>query len=90
MEAGPDRRFKIGELARATGLTVRTLHHCDGIGLLRASDRTDAGYRLYTPCDVGRLYQVAELRKLGFSLAAVGGLLQEGADPRRAVRLQLE
>jgi DNA-binding transcriptional MerR regulator len=81
---------KIGELARETGLTVRTLHHYDAVGLLPASERTDAGCRLYTPADVGRLYQIVALRRLGFSLAAIGELLQEGRDPREAVRLQLE
>ncbi|HEY0996021.1 MAG TPA: MerR family DNA-binding transcriptional regulator, partial [Gemmatimonadaceae bacterium] len=39
--------WKIGDLARETGLTVRTLHHYDEIGLLRPGQRTESGYRLY-------------------------------------------
>jgi hypothetical protein len=48
--------LKIGELARRTGLTVRTLHHYDAIGLLKPSARSDAGYRLYGRNDVARLH----------------------------------
>ena len=44
--------LKIGQLANHAGLTVRTLHHYDAIGLLRPSVRTDAGYRLYDRDDV--------------------------------------
>jgi DNA-binding transcriptional MerR regulator len=58
--------LKVGELARRTGLTVRTLHHYDEIGLLNPSLHTEAGYRLYTAGDVARLQQVLSLRQLGF------------------------
>ena len=57
--------LKVGELARRTGLTVRTLHHYDEIGLLRPSLHTESGHRLYTAADVGRLQQVVSLRQLG-------------------------
>jgi len=60
--------LKVGELAKRTGLTVRTLHHYDEIGLLKPSLRTEAGYRLYTAGDVARLQQVLSLRQLGFAL----------------------
>jgi DNA-binding transcriptional MerR regulator len=60
--------LRVGELARRTGLTVRTLHHYDAIGLLKPSLHTEAGYRLYTAGDVARLQQVRSLRQLGFSL----------------------
>jgi MerR family transcriptional regulator, thiopeptide resistance regulator len=90
MTTAADKRWKIGELARATGLTVRTLHHYDAVGLLPPSERSEAGYRLYTGVDVERLYEIVALRKLGLSLEAIGGLLLEGADPREAARLQLE
>src|SRR5215471_13396340 len=63
--------LKVGELARRTGLTVRTLHHYDEIGLLRPSLHTEAGHRLYTADDVARLQQVLSLRQLGFSLEEV-------------------
>src|SRR5437879_10892711 len=67
--------LKVGELARRTGLTVRTLHHYDEIGLLRPSLHTEAGHRLYTAGDVARLQQVMSLRRLGFSLEDVRGCL---------------
>ena len=65
------RSWKIGELARATGLTVRTLHHYDSLGLLRPSERSPAGYRLYGAEDVVRLQKIVSLRRLGFSLDAI-------------------
>jgi DNA-binding transcriptional MerR regulator len=88
------RTWKVGELAARTGLTVRTLHHYDAIGLLSPSGRTDtvhgAGHRLYTAADLARLYQVMSLKQLGFSLEQIGEYLT-GADydPREVVRLQL-
>src|SRR5438477_6786336 len=63
--------LKVGELARRTRLTVRTLHHYDEIGLLKPSLHTEAGHRLYTSGDVARLQQVISLRQLGFSLEEV-------------------
>jgi DNA-binding transcriptional MerR regulator len=63
--------MKVGELAKRTGLTVRTLHHYDEIGLLKPSLHTGAGYRLYTDRDVARLQQVISLRQLGFSLEEI-------------------
>ena len=63
--------LKIGELARRTGLTVRTLHHYDAIGLLRPSLRTDADHRLYTAADVARLQHIRSLRQLGFALEEI-------------------
>src|SRR4029078_12020080 len=63
--------LQVGELAKRTGLTVRTLHHYDEIGLLKPSSHSDSGYRLYTAADVARLQQVMSLRQLGFSLDEV-------------------
>jgi DNA-binding transcriptional MerR regulator len=68
--------LKVGELARRTGLTVRTLHHYDEIGLLQPSLHTEAGHRLYTAGDVARLQQVISLRQLGFSLEEVRACLE--------------
>jgi DNA-binding transcriptional MerR regulator len=68
--------WKVGDLARRTGLTVRTLHHYDAIGLLRPSLRTASGHRLYTACDVARLQQVRSLRQLGFTLEEIRDCLR--------------
>lgn len=72
---GDGRRWKVGELAEATGLTVRTLHHWDEMGLVRPSARTASGHRLYEGGDVRRAYEVVALRELGLSLEAIGDVL---------------
>jgi DNA-binding transcriptional MerR regulator len=66
MEGGES--LKVGDLARRTGLTVRTLHHYDEIGLLSPSRRTRSGHRLYAVSEVRRLQQIASLRHVGLSL----------------------
>ncbi len=68
--------LKVGELARRSGLTVRTLHHWDEIGLLRPSRHTAAGHRLYEKKDVARLHRICSLRFLGFGLAEIARLLE--------------
>jgi len=83
--------WKVGELAGATGLTVRTLHHYDEIGLLRPSRRTPSGHRLYTGRDVARLQQVTSLRELGFPLDEIRGVLDRRAvSPRETIALHLK
>ena len=83
--------LQIGEVARAAGLTVRTLHHYDEIGLLVPSGRSESGYRLYSDADVRRLYRILALRGMGFPLEEIAAtLVREGEDPRPAVRRHLE
>ena len=80
----------MGELAQRTGLTVRTLHHYDAIGLLKPSLHTEAGYRLYTAGDIARLQQVLSLRQLGFSLDEVRECLDRpGFSPLEVIGLHL-
>ncbi|WKJ90044.1 MerR family transcriptional regulator [Methylomonas montana] len=67
--------LKVGDLAKRCGLTVRTLHHYDSIGLLKPSARSDSGYRLYNRADISRLHQIQALRRFGLSLAAIGDIL---------------
>jgi DNA-binding transcriptional MerR regulator len=82
--------LKVGELAALAGLTVRTLHHYDSIGLLQPSARSDAGYRLYDRNDVARLHQIQALRSFGMSLADVGLYLDSPAgSPLAVVERQL-
>jgi DNA-binding transcriptional MerR regulator len=82
--------LKVGDLARRTGLTVRTLHHYDEIGLLRPSGHTEAGHRLYTAADVARLQQVLSLRQLGFSLEEVRACLDRADfSPLEVINLHL-
>ncbi len=61
----------VGEVARRAGLTVRTLHHYDEIGLVVPERRTEAGYRLYGHREVERLQEVLFFRELGFGLDAI-------------------
>ncbi|MFI6045377.1 MerR family transcriptional regulator [Nocardia sp. NPDC051321] len=70
---------KVGELATATGLTVRTLHYYDEIGLLSPSGRSGAGHRLYSNDDVQRLYRIGLLRNLGLRLDEVAAALDDPA-----------
>jgi DNA-binding transcriptional MerR regulator len=84
------RTWKTGQLAEASGLTVRTLRHWDAIGLLSPSRRTDAGHREYDEPDLARLYQVLALRGLGLSLDTIAVCLDVGIDPRRLVRDHLD
>lgn len=83
--------LKVGELARRTGLTIRTLHHYDDIGLLRPSLHTESGHRLYTASDVARLQQVLSLRQLGFGLEQISDCLNRpGFSPLEVIRLHVE
>ncbi len=81
----------VGELSELAGVTVRTLHHYDEIGLLCPSERSQAGYRLYSYEDVGRLQEIIVWRQLGFSLAEIQQLLDDPAHNRiQALRRQRE
>ncbi|MDQ3714507.1 MAG: MerR family transcriptional regulator [Actinomycetota bacterium] len=68
--------FSIGELADLAGVTVRTLHHYDRIGLLRPGHRSAAGYRCYTGPDADRLAQILGYRELGFALDEIRRILE--------------
>jgi DNA-binding transcriptional MerR regulator len=82
--------LKVGQLARRTWLTVRTLHHYDEIGLLKPSLHTEAGHRLYTADDVVRLQQVLSLRQLGFSLEEIRDCLDRADfSPLQVIDLHL-
>ncbi|WP_422931499.1 MerR family transcriptional regulator [Singulisphaera sp. PoT] len=82
--------LKVGELAKQSGLTVRTLHHYDEIGLLKPSQHSESGYRLYTRAEVVRLQQVLSLRQLGFSLEEIRDCLDgPGFSPSELLRLHI-
>ncbi|GAA1902570.1 MerR family transcriptional regulator [Lapillicoccus jejuensis] len=70
-----DRALTVGQVADELGVTVRTLHHYDGIGLVSPSERSAAGYRLYTEADLQRLTTVVVYRRLGFPLEEIRALL---------------
>lgn len=67
---------RIGDLAQRTGLSIRTLHYYDEIGLLSPSHRNNAGHRFYDRQDIIQLQQILSLRQLGFSLDEIRDCLQ--------------
>ncbi len=86
-----ENHWKVSELAERAHVTVRTLHHYDEIGLLVPSERTSAGYRLYTEADLERLYRILLYRELGFTLEAMAGMMDDpGHDRAAALRAQRE
>ncbi len=83
------RLCKAQEFAERAGVTVRTLHHYDRLGLLAPSGRTEAGYRLYGDRDLVRLEQILALKFIGFPLREIRRLLKKDAkDLAGALRRQ--
>lgn len=77
----------VGDVSKRTGISIRTLHHYDEIGLVKPSSRSEAGYRLYAQKDVERLQQVLFYRALGLPLEEIARLLSDPDADRRAVLL---
>lgn len=69
--------MRIGEVARRSGVSARMLRHYESIGLLEPSERTSAGYREYSDADIGRIFHIEGLRRLGMSLAEVREVLDD-------------
>ncbi|GAA2794851.1 MerR family transcriptional regulator [Streptomyces showdoensis] len=81
--------YSVGQVAGFAGVTVRTLHHYDAIGLLSPGGRSPAGHRRYADADLDRLQQILFYRELGFPLEEVAVLLDDPrADPREHLRRQ--
>lgn len=85
-----ERAWRIGDVAVATGLSVRALHHYHQIGLVTPSERTATGHRRYTDADLRRLYLVTALRQLGLSLDQIGKVLAADVPVRDVIDEQLE
>lgn len=71
--------YSVGQVAGFAGVTVRTLHHYDEVGLLSPGERTSAGYRRYTEPDLDRLQRILFYRELGFSLEEIAAILDDPA-----------
>ena len=67
----------VGQMAELSGVTVRTLHHYDALGLLTPGARSAAGYRLYEDADCERLQEILFYRELGFGLERINLLLRD-------------
>ncbi|GGI33881.1 MULTISPECIES: MerR family transcriptional regulator [Bradyrhizobium] len=85
------RRWRrIGELADATGVTVRALRHYEQTGLLTASQRTCGGHRMYDADSLTRVYHIVALRRLGLSLQEIRSALEGRSSLSRLLSEQLE
>jgi len=84
------KQWKVGDLAKLTGLTVRTLRFYDQIGLFVPSGSTESGHRLYKESDLWRLHQILSLKELGLSLEEIKNTLLGGRiSPLEIVDLQI-
>ena len=80
----------VSEVSRITGVSVRTLHHYDAIGLLPPSEITEAGYRLYDDTAMQRLQSILLFRELQFPLSEIKDILNSpGFDSREAIAQQI-
>jgi MerR family transcriptional regulator, thiopeptide resistance regulator len=86
-----NRTWKVGEISKLTGITIRTLHHYDEIRLLRPTFRTDTGHRLYTEDDIIKLQQIMSLKELDFSLEEIKEFFENPEyNPKEVIEMQLE
>jgi MerR family transcriptional regulator, thiopeptide resistance regulator len=91
MRGSDEKLFQAREFAESTGVTVRTLHHYDRLGLLKPSRYSRAGYRLYRESDFARLEQIVALKFIGFSLKEIKEILNRSSfDLATALRHQRE
>lgn len=81
----------VNEVSRITGVSVRTLHHYDAIGLLKPSAVTEAGYRMYDDDALAKLHSILMFRQLQFPLKDIKRIMENpGFDRREALRQQIE
>src|ERR1044072_6382208 len=87
-----DELIQVGELAKATGKTVRAIHLYEELGLVRAHERSKGRYRLFAPDALLRVRWIAKLQGLGLSLSEIQGLVREqdgsGSAPAAAQKLR--
>ncbi|QKY71065.1 MerR family transcriptional regulator [Lentibacillus sp. CBA3610] len=81
--------MKVKEVAELAGISVRTLHHYDDIGLLKPEQITDTGYRIYSEKDLERLQQILFFKKLGFPLKKIKDIINSPSfDREEALQIQ--
>ena len=85
-----DDALKVGDLAARTGVSIRTLHHYDDIGLLSPRHRSPSGHRLYRRADIIRLQQIVSLRQMGLSLDQIRGALNRPQQRAQIIRSHIE
>lgn len=85
-----DGLYKIGEVSRLSGVSVKTIRHYSDEGIVPPSGYTETGYRLYSALDLSRLDAARTMRAAGFDLPTIKRLLADELGPREAARLQLD
>ena len=81
----------VRQVSQLTGVSIRALHHYDAIGLLKPTQVTDAGYRLYSDAEIERLYMILVFRELGLSLKEIRSILNApDYDRNRVLEQQLK
>ncbi|MDO5093240.1 MAG: MerR family transcriptional regulator [Propionibacteriaceae bacterium] len=81
-----EEELTVGAVAQLVGVTVRTLHHWDEIGLVQPSARAWSGYRLYDAADIARIHRVLVYREIGMPLAQIAEVLDQGTDTAHLLR----
>ncbi len=84
-----EKEFRVGELSKLTGLTVRTLHYYEEMGLFSPTQRAANSYRLYSEADVAVLQRISTLKFLGFSLEQIKSFLKAAEDSPAASKSSL-
>jgi len=87
MNCDNDKPLKVGDLAKRTGKTVRTIRYYEELGLLESQNRTDGGFRLYSDSDVHRVETISCLSELGFSLEQVRVLVNAWRESQKGVEV---
>lgn len=81
--------MKVKEVSELSGISIRTLHHYDEIGLLSPSQKTEAGYRIYSAADLETLQQILFFKELGFALKKIKEIIQSPSfDRHEALQIQ--
>ena len=81
----------VRQVSQLTGVSIRALHHYDAIGLLKPTQVTDAGYRLYGDAEIERLYMILVFRELGLSLKEIRSILNApDYDRNRVLEQQIQ
>ncbi len=73
-----EKTYRIGDVARICGVTVRTVRYYEDLGLLKSKSRTEGGQRVYTESDIVYLNRILELKELDFSLDEIGHVIKLG------------
>ena len=85
-----EKKYKVGQLTEAAGLTIRTIRYYDEMGLLKSSERTSGGQRIYSDADLVYIKRIMELKNLSFSLEEIKKIIMlSGEDKSGELRREI-